>query len=86
MVDQEALARVMETRPDLTAILDSTEPYVLPGNHPLHHLYNVFLTPHIAGSFGGELERMGESIVDALEDWLDERPSKHEVFRNMLRE
>ncbi|MBR1584296.1 MAG: hydroxyacid dehydrogenase [Clostridia bacterium] len=86
VVDQDALARVMERCPDLTAILDSTDPYMLPGDHPLHHLDNVFLTPHIAGSFGGELERMGESIVDALEAWLQGRPSPNEVSRDMMKE
>ncbi len=84
VIDQEALIRVMRDRPDLTAILDSTNPYVLPGDHPLHHLNNVFLTPHIAGSFGGELERMGEGIVAALRACLNDQPSEHEVFRDIM--
>lgn len=84
VVDQDAMIRVMKARPDLTAILDSTNPYVLPGDHPLHHLENVFLTPHIAGSFGGELERMGEGIAAALRAYLDGQPSEHEMFRYIM--
>ena len=84
VVDQEALVRVLRERPDLTAILDSTVPYALPGNHPLHRMDNVFLTPHIAGSFGGELERMGESIVAALRSYLAGEPSEHEMFRDIM--
>lgn len=84
VVDQDALIRVLQRRPDLTAVLDSTTPYSLPEEHPLHHMSNVFLTPHIAGSFGGELERMGESIVSALRAYLDDQPSEHEMFRDIL--
>ncbi|BBC32021.1 4-phosphoerythronate dehydrogenase [Streptomyces graminofaciens] len=51
----------------LTAILDVTEPEPLPIGSPLYNLPNVFLTPHIAGSLGNELERLGATVVEELE-------------------
>ena len=85
-VDQDALIRHFAAHPRQTAILDSTSPMPLPEGHPLFTMNNVFLTPHIAGSFGGELERMGEEVITALEDYLNGRPSEHEVFRGRLPE
>src|SRR5699024_9310762 len=47
----------------LRAILDVTEPEVLPPGHPLYFLPNVLLTPHMAGSMGTELRRLGASAL-----------------------
>ncbi|MGW1785671.1 hydroxyacid dehydrogenase [Streptomyces sp. NPDC002143] len=49
------------------AVLDVTEPEPLPAASPLYRLPNVFLTPHIAGSLGNELERLGRTVADELE-------------------
>ena len=80
-VDQEGMIRALRECPTKTAILDSTDPMPLPQGHPLLEMPNVFVTPHIAGSFGGELERMGENVVEAVDDYLHDRPSRHEVKR-----
>lgn len=84
-VDQEALIRAFSEVPTKTAILDTTNPMPLPEEHPLMHMPNVILTPHIAGSFGGELERMGLEVVRACEAFIENRPSEHEVDRESLR-
>ncbi|MEU4746972.1 hydroxyacid dehydrogenase, partial [Actinosynnema sp. NPDC023658] len=47
----------------LDAVLDVTEPEPLPPDHPLLHLPNVLVTPHLAGSQGRELRRLGEFAV-----------------------
>nr|WP_245594597.1 hydroxyacid dehydrogenase [Actinospica robiniae] len=47
----------------INAVLDVTEPDVLPADSPLFTLPNVVLTPHIAGSIGTELRRLGASAV-----------------------
>ena len=39
----------------------------------------MFLTPHIAGSHGNELARMGGCIVDELEHLFNGRPSTHAI-------
>ncbi|MFJ4691398.1 hydroxyacid dehydrogenase [Streptomyces sp. NPDC088766] len=65
----------------LHAILDVTEPEPLPAGSPLYRLPNVFLTPHIAGSLGNELERLGRVVVGELERLADGLPLAHEVRR-----
>jgi phosphoglycerate dehydrogenase-like enzyme len=47
----------------IEAVLDVTDPEPLPADHPLLHLPNVLVTPHLAGSQGHELRRMGEFTV-----------------------
>jgi phosphoglycerate dehydrogenase-like enzyme len=47
----------------LDAVLDVTDPDPLPLYHPLLHLPNVLVTPHLAGSQGRELRRLGEFTV-----------------------
>jgi phosphoglycerate dehydrogenase-like enzyme len=70
----------------LHAVLDVTEPEPLPAGSPLYHLPNVFLTPHIAGSLGNELERLGRIVVEELERVVAGGPLGHEVrFADMAR-
>lgn len=47
----------------LDAVLDVTDPDPLPPDHPLLCLPNVLVTPHLAGSQGRELRRLGEFVV-----------------------
>ncbi|WP_316745942.1 hydroxyacid dehydrogenase [Streptomyces sp. MK7] len=63
----------------LHAVLDVTDPEPLPADSPLYRLPNVFLTPHIAGSLGNELERLGRIVADELEQLAAGRPLAHEV-------
>lgn len=66
LVDPEALTDELVSG-RLRAVLDVTEPEPLPAGSPLYRLPNVFLTPHIAGSLGNELERLGRIVVEELE-------------------
>ncbi len=73
VVDQDALlARLREGR--IRAILDVTEPEPLPADHPLRTLPNVVLTPHIAGSLGSELHRMGRHAIDEVRRFVEGKP------------
>jgi phosphoglycerate dehydrogenase-like enzyme len=66
IVDHGALeAELVSGR--LNAVLDTTEPEVLPASSPLYRLPNVLLTPHIAGSLGTETQRLADYIVDEVE-------------------
>lgn len=69
LVDQDALVTELETG-RIRAILDVTDPEALPPGHPLYALPNVFLTPHLAGSTGSELRRLGESALAEIEGIL----------------
>ncbi|HEY8701961.1 MAG TPA: alpha/beta fold hydrolase [Arthrobacter sp.] len=58
----------------INAILDVAVPDVLPPGHAFYDLPNVLLTPHIAGSMGTELLRMGDHIVAELQRYVSGQP------------
>ncbi|MFB6848467.1 hydroxyacid dehydrogenase [Streptomyces sp. NPDC056373] len=80
LVDHEALTDELVSG-RLRAVLDVTDPEPLPAGSPLYQLPNVFLTPHIAGSLGNELERLGHIVVEELERVAAGAPLAHEVRR-----
>ncbi|MGW0810589.1 hydroxyacid dehydrogenase [Nonomuraea sp. NPDC002799] len=78
LVDQDALiAELASGR--LYAVIDVTEPDVLPDGSPLYDLPNVLLTPHIAGSLGGELARIADLALDELARYAEGRPFAYGV-------
>ena len=83
-VVEEDLVRVLTERPDLTAVLDVTHPEPSPAGHPFYSLPNCFMTPHIAGSLGGEVVRMAEYMVDEYEALTEGRSVRYEVTLKML--
>jgi phosphoglycerate dehydrogenase-like enzyme len=79
LVDHEALtAELVAGR--LNAVLDVTVPEVLPPDSPLYDLPNVLLTPHIAGSLGGELHRLAAAAADELARYAEGLPFAHPVL------
>ena len=62
LVDESALIAELRTG-RIDAIVDTTWPEVPAPDSPLWDLPNLMLTPHIAGSAGRELRRLGESAV-----------------------
>lgn len=78
LIDQDALVDELESG-RLRAILDVTEPDVLPPGHPLYSLPNVFLTPHLAGSMGRELRRLGDTAVAEVERLIAGQPFAHPI-------
>lgn len=62
LLDEAALVRELEST-RISAVLDVTWPEPPSADSPLWTLPNVFLTPHMAGSLGNELARMGASAV-----------------------
>lgn len=79
VVDEPALIRVAQDRPDLHFVLDVTYPEPPEPGSPLYRLDNVTLTPHIAGAMGMECRRMGQMMVDDLQRYLAGEPLEHEV-------
>jgi phosphoglycerate dehydrogenase-like enzyme len=78
IVDHDALVRAVRAK-GVRAILDVTAPEPLPAGHPLRELPGVILTPHVAGSLGNELRRLGESAVCELELLAAGRPPRSPV-------
>ncbi|MEI5102529.1 hydroxyacid dehydrogenase [Streptomyces sp. PmtG] len=68
VVDQDALTEVV-TAGRIRAVLDVTEPEVLPPGHPLWDCANVLLTPHLAGSQGNEWCRLSDLAVSEVARW-----------------
>jgi len=73
LVDTEALTAELASG-RINAVIDTTEPEILPADSPLFELPNVLLTPHIAGSFGNEIQRMVESALDEVERFAHGQP------------
>ena len=68
-VVEDDLIRALTECPDRTAVLDVTMPEPPEAGSPFYSLPNVFLTPHIAGSAGDEVARMGEQMSEAFAAW-----------------
>jgi phosphoglycerate dehydrogenase-like enzyme len=83
-VDEAALAAVLAARPDLTALLDVTDPEPAPADSPWHKLENVMLSSHIAGSNGNEVVRMADICLEEFRAWRAGRPLRYQVTREML--
>lgn len=73
LVDTDALLAELVTG-RIHAVIDVTDPDVLPPSSPLFDAPNLLLTPHIAGSFGNEMRRMVEFALDELERFTSGQP------------
>lgn len=83
-VVEEDLLRALLEKPDRTAILDVTDPEPPFENSKLYNLPNVFLTPHIAGSSGNEVRRMGEYMLEEYRRGARNERFLYEVTPKML--
>lgn len=83
-VDEPALIRVLQERPDLTALLDVTNPEPPAANSPLYRLPNVQLSSHIAGSIGDEVVMMADYCIEDFLSWRNGQPLQHAVSLAML--
>lgn len=83
-VVEEDMIRMLEEKPFVTAILDVTLPEPPIEGSKLYTLKNVYLTPHIAGSFGDELARMGQYMVNEYRKYKSGVPCQYEVSLKML--
>jgi phosphoglycerate dehydrogenase-like enzyme len=78
LVDTDALTRECVAG-RLNAFIDTPDPEPLPADSPLYDLPNVVLTPHIAGSLGTELSRMGDLAVAEIRRFVAGDALVHEV-------
>ncbi|GAA1710848.1 hydroxyacid dehydrogenase [Fodinicola feengrottensis] len=83
VVDQDALAEAAR-RGDVRAILDVTDPEVLPPEHPLWDCENVLITPHLAGSQGNEWDRLADLAAAEIERWATGSGFAYPVKRERL--
>lgn len=78
------LVRILSEREDLTAVLDVTYPEPPVAGHPFYTLKNCVLTPHVAGSAGDEVARMGLYMTEECRALLTDAPTRYEVTAKML--
>ncbi|MFI6350129.1 hydroxyacid dehydrogenase [Streptomyces sp. NPDC050560] len=76
VVDEDALLAELRTG-RIDAVLDVTEPEPPARDSELWTMSNVVLTPHLAGSMGGELRRIGQSVADEVERYAAGLPFAH---------
>jgi phosphoglycerate dehydrogenase-like enzyme len=83
LVDHDAL--IDELRAGrLSAILDVTDPEPLPADSPLLDLPNAFVTPHLAGSQGNEVARLGLAVTEEAERLTTGGQLAHALDRSTL--
>ncbi|MGW5200012.1 hydroxyacid dehydrogenase [Streptomyces spiralis] len=83
VVDQDALTDVVRAG-RVRAVLDVTDPEVLPADHPLWDCRNALITPHLAGSQGSEWERLADTAVGEVARWAAGAKLAHPVRRERL--
>ncbi|TXL90281.1 hydroxyacid dehydrogenase [Streptomyces sp. IB2014 016-6] len=83
LIDEDALLpHLVSGR--LNAVLDVTDPELPPPASPLYDLPNVLLTPHVAGSLGGEIHRMTDQALDEVERYVKGLPFEDPVHPSSL--
>jgi len=83
-VMEDDLVEVLRSRPDLTALLDVTEPEPPRPESPFWSLPNVRVSSHIAGSIGNEVRRLAEIVIEEFQAWESDRPLRYVVTEAML--
>ncbi|SPE99715.1 hydroxyacid dehydrogenase [Streptomyces sp. MA5143a] len=83
LVDHDALTGELRAG-RLCAILDVTDPEPLPADSPLLDLPNAFVTPHLAGSQGNEVARLGLAVTEEAERLAVGTPLAHALDRAVL--
>jgi phosphoglycerate dehydrogenase-like enzyme len=78
-VDEPGMIEALKQRPDITALLDVTNPEPVTMDSALMALPNVHITTHIAGSMGNEVRRMSNVMIDEYESWRNGDRTDNEV-------
>jgi phosphoglycerate dehydrogenase-like enzyme len=81
VLDEDALIETLRRRPELTAVLDVTREEPPAADSPLYEMPNVVLTPHIAGAYGPECQRLGACAIDELLRYAQGEPLQHALGR-----
>ena len=83
VVEADLIAALKE-KPGRAAVLDVTWPEPPAPGSGLYTMENVFLTPHLAGSIGDEVARMGEYMYREYRAFSAGLPTKYRVTEPML--
>jgi len=78
------LVKVLRARPDLTALLDVTDPEPPAADSELWSLPNAVISPHIGGTIGDEVTRLADCVIEEFIAWHAGRPLRYQVTREVL--
>lgn len=81
IVNEPEMLEVLEERADITAILDVVYPEPPAEDSLIFTLDNIVYTPHIAGSTGNELARLGAVMADEAIRYINDEPLKHQITK-----
>jgi phosphoglycerate dehydrogenase-like enzyme len=73
-VNEADLIEVSKARPDITSLLDVTDPEPPAPGSPLYELPNIQLSSHIAGALNDELRRFGDCVIEEFERYAAGQP------------
>ena len=76
-VKEADLIEIALSRPDLTMLLDVTEPEPPVPGSPLYDLPNVQLSSHLAGALRDDLGRFGDALIEEFERYGAGQPLRH---------
>lgn len=83
-VHEADLVDVLRERPDVTALLDVTEPEPPLADSPFYTLPNVQLSTHIAGAIGDERLRIADWVFEEFLAWRAGEPTRFAITTQML--
>lgn len=84
-IDELGMLDVMEKRPDLTVLLDVTDPEPPGPDSTIYRLPNVLLTPHIASNLGNEVHRQADCVIQEYHRYKKGDKMKYSVSMSMLK-
>jgi phosphoglycerate dehydrogenase-like enzyme len=70
VVREQEMIEVLQSRPDIQAVIDVTWPEPPVDESPLFTLPNVVITPHVSGPVGPEVRRQGKYMVNELKRYV----------------
>lgn len=83
-VDEKGLIKALKECKTKTAVLDVTYPEPPIKFSKITKMNNIFLTPHIAGSLGDEVKRMGDYMAEEAARIANGEKPLYEVTKEML--
>lgn len=81
IVNEPEMLEALQERTDLTAVLDVVYPEPPAKDSLIFELDNVVYTPHIAGSTGKELARLGALMADEAMRYINDEPLQYEITK-----
>ena len=84
-VNHDGMITVFRARPDLTALLDVTDPAEpLPRDAALWKLPNIHISSHISGSRRHEIGRVADLAIEEFERWQRDEPLRYSITLDTL--